>query len=282
MEAGGHAPGVGQRRVRQNAAQRRAEIRVTAKFPRGGKADQNRQNDKRRGAAHVQHDVDGVIRIDPAVGFHHAEQAHQQAGCHNRGNDRHKDVGEQTGNALERVQLARRQIRSLRFTGFANPRRLNKHGVDLVDHARAKNHLHLPGVTKTAFYAVDLADRLLIRKRVIDQHQTKTRCAVRRAGDIFLATEQRDKLAGDLIKIHRYLCLTSFYDVRNAPAGRERDGLKPGFHLDPKVPFPAGVEAAAAKGIIAGVMIQFAAPVHPGGKQAQLRTAEEIADFARF
>ncbi len=41
-----------------NAAQRRAEIRVTAKFPRGGKADQNRQNDKRRGAAHVQHDVE--------------------------------------------------------------------------------------------------------------------------------------------------------------------------------------------------------------------------------
>ena len=94
METRGHAPGVGQRRVGQNAAQRRAKIRVAAKFPRGGKADQNRQNDKRRGAAHVQHDVDGVIRIDPAVGFHHAEQAHQQAGRHNRGNDRHKDVGE--------------------------------------------------------------------------------------------------------------------------------------------------------------------------------------------
>ena len=29
---------------------------------------------------------------------------------------------------------------------------------------------------------------------------------------------------------------------------REREGLKPGFHLHPKVPFPARVEAAAAPG----------------------------------
>ena len=121
-----------------------------------------------------------------------------------------KILEEQTRNALERVQLARRQVRRLRLAGLANPRRLNKRGVDFIHHARPKNHLHLPGVTETAFNAVDLADRLLIGQRVINQHQTKTRCAVRRAGDIFLATQQRNKLAGDLIKIHRYLCLTSF------------------------------------------------------------------------
>ncbi len=57
--------------------------------------------------------------------------------------------------------------------------------------------------------------------------------------------------------------------------------LKPGFHLDPKVPFPASVKAAAAKGVIAGVVIQLLLQ-SIGGKQAQFRTAEEIANFARL
>ena len=210
VEAGRHAPGVGQRRVRQDPAQRGPQVGVAAKFACGGEANQDRQDDKRRRAAHVQHDVERVVRVNPAVGFHHPEQPHQQTRGNNRRDNRHKNIGEQTRDALERVELARCDICRFRLAGFTDTRRLNKRRVNLVDHARAKNDLHLPGVTKTAFYTLDLADSLLIGKRVIDQHQTKTRCAVGGAGDVFLATEQRNKLAGDLIKIHRYLCLTSF------------------------------------------------------------------------
>ena len=42
METGGDSPGVRQRRVGQNAAERCAEIGVTAEFAGGGKANQNR------------------------------------------------------------------------------------------------------------------------------------------------------------------------------------------------------------------------------------------------
>ena len=282
MEAGRYAPGVGQRRMSQDAAERCAQIRVAAKLPRGGEANQDRQNNKRRRAAHIQHDIERVIRINPAVGFNHPQQAHQQTRGHDRRDNRHEDVGEQTRDTLERVQLAGCNIRRFRFTGLANPCRLNKRGVNLIHHPCAEDHLHLPGISKTAFHAFNLADSLLVGKRIIDQHQTKARGAMCRAGNVLFATEQRNKLARNMIKIHRYLFLTSFYDVRNAPAMREREGLKPGFHLHPKVPFPARVEAAAAKGVIAGVVIQLAAPVHPGGEQAQLRTAEEIANLARL
>ena len=92
VETRGHAPGVSQRWMSQNAAKRRAEIRITAEFAGGGKANQNRQNDKCRRAAHIQHDVDGVARVNPAVCFDHSQQAHQQT----RGDDgrdyRHEDV----------------------------------------------------------------------------------------------------------------------------------------------------------------------------------------------
>ena len=92
METGGHAPGVGERRVGQNAPERRAKVGVTAKFAGGGKANQDRQNNKRRRAAHIQNNVDSVARVDPAVGFHHAEQAHQQTGGYDSRNNGYKDV----------------------------------------------------------------------------------------------------------------------------------------------------------------------------------------------
>ena len=42
METTGHAPGVGQRRMRQNAAERGAQIGVTAELARRGETDQDR------------------------------------------------------------------------------------------------------------------------------------------------------------------------------------------------------------------------------------------------
>ncbi|MNE40096.1 hypothetical protein D3C80_1340850 [compost metagenome] len=42
METTGHAPGVGQRRMRQNAAERGTQIGVTAELARRGETDQDR------------------------------------------------------------------------------------------------------------------------------------------------------------------------------------------------------------------------------------------------
>jgi hypothetical protein len=72
-------------------------------------------------------------------------------------------------------------------------------------HPGAENNLHLSGVAKTAFHAVNFADSLLVGERVIDQHQTQARGAVRGAGDIFLASQQRKQRAGNLFKIHSTL-----------------------------------------------------------------------------
>ena len=162
METGGHTPGVGERRVSQDAAKRRAKIRITTELAGGGKANQNRQNDKCRRAAHIQHDVDGVTRVDPAVRFNHPQKAHQQAGGDDSRDDRHKDVRQQAGNALERIQFFRRNVGSFRFAGFANPCRLDKGGVDFVHHPGAEDNLHLSGVTETALHPINFADGLLI------------------------------------------------------------------------------------------------------------------------
>ena len=190
VEAGGDAPGVGQRRMGEDPAEGRAQIGVTAKFACGGKADQDRQNDKRRRTAHIQHDIESVARVDPTVGFHHPQQAHQQAGGDDGGNNRHEDVGQQAGNALERVQLFRRQVGGFGFARFADARRLDKGSIDFIDHPGAEDDLHLSGIAKAAFHPVDFANRLLIGERVVDQHQPQAGGAVRGAGDIFLAAQQ--------------------------------------------------------------------------------------------
>ncbi len=88
-------------------------------------------------------------------------------------------------------ELAGRDIGGFRFTRFTDPGFGDKGGVDFVDHPGAKNHLQLSGITETAFYPVDFSDRAGIRFGVIDQHQPEPGRAVRRAGNILFAPQQR-------------------------------------------------------------------------------------------
>ncbi|MND99190.1 hypothetical protein D3C80_915670 [compost metagenome] len=157
--------------MRQDAAKRRAQVRVAAKFTGGGKTNQDRQNDKRRRTAHVEHDVDRVIGIHPTVGFYHSQQAHQQARCDDGRNDRHENIRQQTRDTLERIQLTRRDVGGFRLGGFAYASGLNEGRIDFIDHAGAENNLHLPRVAKTPFDPVNLANRLLVGQRIINQDQ---------------------------------------------------------------------------------------------------------------
>ena len=224
MESRSHSPGVGQRRVGKNTAEGCAKIRVTAEFTRGGKPDQDWQDNKSGRTTHIEDQVDGVARLDPAVGFHHPQQSHQQAGGDDRRNNGHKDVRQQAGDPLERIQFFRRQVCGFGFARLANTGRLNKSGIHFIDHAGTEDDLHLAGVTKAAFYPLNFTDGLLVGERVIGQYQTQAGGAVRGAGDIFFAAEQRQQRARNLLKIHSTLYKVCHHHgllgAWNAPNGR--------------------------------------------------------------
>ena len=171
LEAAGHPPGIGQRRVGQDAAQGRPQIGVTAKLLGRRKADEDGQNDKGRRAEHIQHDKDGAIRIGPAIGADHSQQTHQQTGGHNRRNDGHKDIRQQAGHALQRIELLGGQIGQFALAAFANAGDSNKVGINLVDEAGTENDLDLAGVAEAALDAVELLDGALVDELVIDKHQ---------------------------------------------------------------------------------------------------------------
>lgn len=202
MEPSGDAPGVGQRRVRQNAAERGAQIGVAAEFTGGGETDQNRQDNERRRAEHVQHHEQRAVGIRPAIGFHHAEQPHQQAGGDDGRDDRHEDVRQQAGDALQRVELFRRDIGGFGFAGFADARRLDEFRMHLVDQPGAEDHLDLTGVAEAAFDAVQFADGLFVHLAVVHQHQAQARGAVGGAGDVLFTAEQRQQRVGGCDNVH--------------------------------------------------------------------------------
>ena len=90
----------------EDAAKGRPEVRIAAKLPRRGKADQDRQYDKGRRAEHVEHHKQGAVGIDPTVGAHHAEQPHQQTRGDDSWNDGDEDVGERPRQALGHLDCA--------------------------------------------------------------------------------------------------------------------------------------------------------------------------------
>ncbi|CAH0317953.1 hypothetical protein SRABI106_04261 [Rahnella aquatilis] len=203
METTGNAPGVSQCRVSQNAAQCCTQERITAKFACGSETNQDRQNDKCRRAEHIEHDKNRALRVGPAVGFHHAEQPHQQAGCDNRRNNRHKDIRQHARESLEGIEFSRRNIGGFGFARFADTGHFNKLGVHLVHQSRTKNDLNLSGVAETAFYAFHFFDSTFVDQTVVCQHQAQTCGAVCRAGNIVLPTQQRKQLSRDCIDVHR-------------------------------------------------------------------------------
>ncbi|MNH06289.1 hypothetical protein D3C79_656510 [compost metagenome] len=202
LEAARHAPGVGQGRVGQNAAECRPEVGVAAKLPRRGKADQDRQNDEGRRAEHVEHDEQRAVGIDPAVGAHHAEQPHQQTRGDDGWNDGDEDVGERPRQALGHVELGRRHVGQLRLAGGACAGQRHKLRIDLVDQASAEDHLNLTRVAEAPLDPVQLVDGGLVHLAVVRQHQPQPGGAVGGTDDVLTAPEQGHQILGYRTDIH--------------------------------------------------------------------------------
>ncbi|MNX61244.1 hypothetical protein D3C86_921720 [compost metagenome] len=192
----------------ENAAKGRPQIGVAAKLPRRGKADQDRQNDEGRRAEHVEHDEEGAVGVDPAVGAHHAEQPHQQARGDDGRNDGDEDVGEGPRQALGQVELGRRHVGQLRLAGGAGPGNSHELCIDLVDQAGAEDHLDLAGVAEAPLDPVQLVDGGLVDLAVVRQHQPQPGGAVSGADDILLAPEQGHQILGYRTDIHNLPLMT--------------------------------------------------------------------------
>ena len=210
----------------QNAAEGRPQIGVAAKLSRRREADEDRQYDKGSRAEHVEHDEQGAVGVDPAVGAHHAEQPHQQTRGDDGRNDGDEDVGEGPRQALGHIELGRRHVGQLRLAGGACAGQGDELGIDLVDQAGAEDHLDLAGVAEAPLDPVQLVDGGLVHLAVVRQHQPQPGGAVGGADDVLLAPEQGHQILGYRTDIHNLPLMTR---QLAGPCHMRVGAVEPGF-----------------------------------------------------
>ena len=120
--------------------------------------------------------------------------AHEHTGCHDGGDDRHKDVREDLDGTLERVALVGGGLLGLCLGRCGDAGLLDELVEDLVDGAGSKDHLELARGLEVALGANDVVELGLVDLAVVRDDQAQAGCTVRRRDDVARAANRLQHL----------------------------------------------------------------------------------------
>ena len=193
--------------VQHNHADHRAEERVAAEHLGRGERDQDGQEGIRHVGEQLREHVNRArgIQLDKPVVNHEVQRlhdAHQEAGRHDRRDDRHEDVAQRLDRALEPVALGRALRLGLVLADRRRARERDELVIHLVDRARAEDDLELALRLKHALHAGRIFQLFFVYLAVVRNDKAQARCAVRRGHDVVLAADVLQHLGGRLFVIH--------------------------------------------------------------------------------
>ena len=199
--------------VQHDHADDRAEERVAAEHLSRGERDQDRQEGIGHVGEQLRKHIDRAagVHLDEAIVDHEVERlhdAHQEAGRHDRRDDRHEDVAQRLDRALEPVALGRALRLGLVLADRRRARKRNELVIHLVDRACAEDDLQLALRLEHALHAGRVLEFLFVYLAIIRDDKAQPCRAVRRGHDVVFAADVLEHFGGCLFVIHLFSALS--------------------------------------------------------------------------
>ena len=204
---GCHRPCVLQVGVQHNHADDRSEERVSAEYLCRGKRDQDGQKGIRHIGKQLREHIDRAagVHLNESIVDHEVQglhNTHQETGCHNRRDDRHKDIAQRLDRALEPVTLGCTLRLGLVLADRRRTRERDELVIHFIDRARTEDDLKLALRLKHALHAGRVFQLLLVYLAVVRNDKAQPRCTVRCGHNVVLAADVLQYLGGRFFVIH--------------------------------------------------------------------------------